>query len=271
MFVALSAVQADLPVSAITLEEAKFHVAETKKNERKCPSLYAHAMMFLAIQYYYDGFPKKADRIFRKSVPIARKSQFIDEGDLMAHLTMWVELLAEGRDYGGVKEPDFERTANAMKKVLAEGEHLKDQNQKREYYLKAVEIFDKTEKFHLRDEYKKLVLPFAEGIENNLNADKNDVNLAMGIFNKLAEIEFPSGPIKEMPDHIAAIEPDSNTSSKLTQSKFLTAEGYKLQAAKLADRLSPSDYAIYQHRHLVFWYTLFGKKDKAKQLNVSCS
>jgi hypothetical protein len=267
LILAFSAAQGVLPALGYGLAEAKFNVESTKKDRRTNPSCYAHSMMMLAIEYFYAGMPGKADEVFRNSVPIARMSEGIDQGDLVAHMTMWAQLLAEGRDQTGViKKEDYGRLERATMNAIALANRRMTYSDKRMQSLWAFEIFDKTQNRKQREKHQKIVLQVCDEVERNLNADSKDLNNAVAILLKLAEIEFPAGPIKEMPQYVVSIEPDSNASSKLTQSRFAVAEAYKLRAAKLADRLPASDYVrIDQRRQLVYWYTLFGQKEKAAE------
>ncbi len=111
-----------LPSHGYGVKDAEFQVREREKEATNCPSMYAHALMMLATEYWRVGEAKKADLVFHKTIAIAELSQYVDEGDLKSHLRMWAELLAEGRDYNGVKKEDFSRLETATKRYLAETE-----------------------------------------------------------------------------------------------------------------------------------------------------
>lgn len=261
-----SAGQSAVPAYCYDMKDAEFQAKEAEKDADKCPSFYAYSLMLLAIEYWRIGEAKKADRIYRKSIPIAERSQYIDEGDFKAHLLMWAQLLEEGRDYHGVKKEDFNRLEKAIKRFLTETEKKSEREEKLRGYLSAVQIFTKTENWKLKDKYQKVLLAFCDKIEHDQNAEQRDVTLAAQILASLAEVEFPVGKLTAMPEKVIEIQPDSNSNTKLTKSKFAVAESYKLRSMKLIERM-PVDlnFRASGHRHLVFWYTLCGEKDKAAE------
>jgi hypothetical protein len=220
----------------------------------------------LAIEYWRIGETHKADRTFRKSIPVAERSQYVDEGNLMAHLQMWAQLLEEGRDYNGVKKEDFNRLEKAIKHLLSETRKNSDQEEKLRTYLMAARVYDKTENWKLKNKYQKVLLEFCDKVENNQYANQKDVELAAQILGSFGEFEFPVEKLNTMPQRTIEIQPDSNTASKLTKSRHAAAEAYKLRALKLTERL-PVDlnFRASGHRHLVFWYTLCGDKGKAAE------
>lgn len=263
---AISTSQFVLPALGYGVKDAEFNVREHQKDAKTCPSLYAHNLLILATEYWRVGQVKKADRVFLKSIEIAELSQYVDEGDLKSHLRMWGELLAEGRDYNGVKKEDFSRLEKATKRFLAENDKKGSAEEKLQGYLFAVEVYDKTDNLSLKSKYQKVLLDYCDKVESNSAAQQNDVIVASSILRKFGEIEFPVEKLNVMPERIIEIQPDSNTSTKLTKSRFTAAESYKLRALKLTDGL-PLDvsFRASEHRHLVFWYTLCGAKEKAAQ------
>ncbi len=262
----LSTSQIVLPTHGYGVKDAEFKVREREKEARNCPSMYAHALMILATEYWRVGEAKKADRVFRKSIAIAELSQYVDEGDLKSHLRMWAELLAEGRDYNGVKKEDFSRLEKATKRFLAETERKGSPEEKLQAYLFAVEVFDKIDNSPQKNKYQKVLLEFCDKVESNPTADQKDVTMAATILGKFGELEFPVEKLNVMPQRVIVIQPDSNTSTKLTNSRFAAAESYKLRTLKLYERL-PLDLSLRAagHRHLVYWYTLCGAREKAAE------
>ena len=196
----------------------------------------------------------------------ARAITGLSMGAYTGHLMMYAQLLSEGRDSMGVQPQDFKQTDKALQEALAAIDAGPDLGNRKGEYLSAIEIFEKTGNTALANKYKKIVLDFCVKVEANPKAPVADLIQAGVIFNKLAEIVFPAGPIREMPNIVVKLEPDTNNASKLTESRFNQAEKYKQRAAQLADRLPDKDSnRIAQHTGLVYWYTLFGKSEKAQE------
>lgn len=223
-FLAISACQGILPAHCFDVKDAEFNVRESEKEANTCPSYYAHCLLILATEYWRIGQANKADRIFRKSIPVAVRSQYVDEGDLKAHLQMWAQLLAEGRDYNGVKKEDFHRLDKATKHVLSETEKHSTLEEKLNAYTFAVQFFDKTGNWKLKNKYKPILLDYCEKVENDSAAIQKDCLKAAAILGGLAEVEFPVGKLNAMPDHAIEIQPDTNTGSKQTRSRFAEAD-----------------------------------------------
>ncbi len=127
-------------------------------------------------------------------------------------------------------------------------------------------MFDKVDNSAQKNKYRKVLLEFCDKVENSSTTDQKDVIMAATILGKFGEFEFPVEKLNFMPQRVVVIQPDSNTSTKLTKSRFAAAESYKLRSLKLYERV-PLDLTLRAagHRHLVFWYTLCGAKEKAAE------
>ena len=254
------------PGLAFDLKEAKHLVKEAETRKQEDPSYYAYTLLLLAIEYFKAGEKEKADKTFRKSLEPAKAAEKMYPDTYTGHLMMYAQLLSEGRDSMGVQPQDFKQTDKALQEALAAIDAGPDLGNRKGEYLSAIEIFEKTGNTALANKYKKIVLDFCVKVEANSKAPVADLIQAGVIFNKLAEIVFPAGPIREMPNIVVKLEPDTNNASKLTESRFNQAEKYKQRAAQLADRLPDKDSnRIAQHTGLVYWYTLFGKSEKAQE------
>lgn len=247
------------------LEDAKHLVNENEAIKQSEPSLYANALLYLAVEYFKAGNLEKANKTFRKSIKPAEKAESMYPGTYAGHLMMYAQLLSEGRDGMSLQKEDFKLVDAALIEALKAIDARPAADNVRDEYTYVVEIFDKTGNIKLRDKYKNRLLDFCKQVENDSNASKG-MTLAVATLDKLAEIEFPAGPIRELPTHVVKLEPDSNTASKLTESRFKRAEALKLRAVKLGDRLPKDDAGrIDLHRQMVYWYTLFGQTKKADE------
>ncbi len=248
------------------IEDCQRTLKEAEVNQKEDPSFYAQALLNLAIEYYKAGQIEKSEETFRKSIEPAKAGESLVASNYPDHLMMYAYLLSEGREGMVLPKEDFKRVDAALIEALKAMEARPDPGNRKGNYTTAVEIFDKTGNTAQRDKYKNLLLDFCKQVEGDSKASKENVNLAVVTLNKLAEIEFPSGPIRELPTHVVKLEPDTNTASKLTESRFKRAEELKLRAVELGDRLPKDDAGrIELHRQMVFWYMLFGQNKKAEE------
>jgi hypothetical protein len=247
-----------------SIEQAQAQVKEAEVNQKEDPQYYAHTLLTLAIEYYKAGEIEKSEETFRKSIEPAKAGESLVATNYPDHLMMYASLLSEGREGMVLPKEDFKRVDAALIEALKVMEARPDPGNRKGNYASAVEIFDKTGNTEQRDKYKKLLLNFCQKVEGDSKASKEDVSLAVVTLNKLAEIEFPCGPIRSLPTHVVNLDPDPNATSKLTVTRFKRAEGLKLRAVKLGDRL-PKDNVqrIDLHREMVYWYMLFGQTKKA--------
>jgi len=248
------------------IEDCQRTLMEAEVNQKEDPSFYAQALLNLAIEYYKAGQLEKSEETFRKSIEPAKAGESLVADNYPNHLMTYALLLSEGREGMVLPKEDFKRVDTALIEALKVMEARPDPGNRKGNYASAVEIFDKTGNTEEREKYKKLLLDFCKKVEEDSGASKEDVNLALATLYKLAEIEFPCGPIRELPTTVARLEPDSATASKRTESHFKRAEVLKLRALKLGDRL-PKDNVqrIDLHRQLVYWYMLFGQTKKADE------
>lgn len=254
------------PSLAFDVEAAKLLVKENEEFQQTDPSLYSHALLMLAVEYFKVGEVEKADETFRKSIEPAKAAEKMFPNTYAGHLMMYAQFLSEGRDSMGVQPEDYKRTDAALKEALEYIDSHPDPGNKKGEYLSAIEIFEKTGNIALSNKYKKIVLDFCATVEKDPKAPTADLIQAGCMLTKLAEIVFPAGPIREMPTIVVKLEPDTNKASKLTESRFRQAEQLKLRALHLADRLPEKDQnRIAQHRGMVYWYTLFGQSAKAQE------
>ncbi len=268
-FVALLVLSSALSSQAAfgySIEQAQAQVKEAEVNQKEDPQYYAHTLLTLAIEYYKAGEIEKSEETFRKSIEPAKAGESLVATNYPDHLMMYASLLSEGREGMFLPKEDFKRVDAALIEALKVMEARPDSGNRKGNYTTAVEIFDKTGNIKQRDKYKKLLLDFCKQVEGDSKASKEDVNLALATFYKLAEIELPCGPIRELPTMVVKLEPDSATSSKQTESRFKRAEELKLRAVKLGDRLSKDNVQrIDLHRQMVYWYMLFGQTKKAEE------
>lgn len=249
-----------------SIEEAQAQVKEAEGNKKDDPQYYAHTLLTLAIEYYKAGEIEKSEETFRKSIDPAKAGESLVANNYPEHLMMYANLLSEGREGMYLPKEDYKRVDAALINALAAMETRPDPGNRKGNYTTAVEIFDKTGNTEQRDKYKKLLLNFCKQVDCDSKASNDDINLAVATFNKLAEIEFPAGPIRELPKLVVRLDPDSNAPSKLTETRFKQAEELKLRAVKLGDRLPKDDAGrIELHRQMVFWYMLFGQTKKADE------